>query len=97
MSDLKKAVNTPNIHRWTHPSIRPCPDCGKKKPTLQRYGYIKGSWIIRCDHCLCRSVAKMSPKEAVKAWNAGNLTYISQLFIRIRTEKQRKRRFTDDR
>ncbi len=96
MSDFKKVTDIPNLNRWTHPAIVECPDCGNKKPTVQKYNYIRGAWIVRCDRCFCRSTTKMSPAEAIKAWNKKNLSYASLLFIRLKEEGLRRREHNEE-
>lgn len=63
---------------WTHLSMKECPAC-HGIAIIQKYQFDNGGWIAICSDCSHRTEAQLTPNRAVKAWNAGEYTYLSKL------------------
>ena len=48
----------------------PCPWCKNRSQYLFGvYSSIIGDWCVECKHCWARGPSRLTPQEAIEAWN----------------------------
>lgn len=73
-------VGDPKTARFLHAKLKRCA-CGRP-PMVQEAVYDEGKWLVICPHCVLRTEAYSRVYDAMKAWNAGELTEASRMLQR---------------